>query len=330
MNEAAQLQGVTGRRAHLPVMLQEVLTALSPKDGEIYVDATFGAGGYSRAILESAKCRVYAIDRDPSTRLLADALARDFPGRFLLLAGCFSDMVSLLAQQGVTGVDAIVMDLGVSSMQIDQAARGFSFKHDGPLDMRMSCDGVSAAILVNSLPEDELADILYMYGEEKASRKIAAAIVAEREIAPIETTAQLAALIRRVVRQSGEMDPATRTFQALRIRVNDELGELERALDAAPTLLRTGGRLIVVSFHSLEDRIVKRFLRPKSEVASRHAMAALVQQQQDSGLALFDLPSGKAIIPGVPETRLNPRARSAKLRVAIRNSVQRAHAEMEP
>lgn len=239
-------------------------------------------------------------------------------------------MVNLLSEQGVSGVDAIVMDLGVSSMQLDQADRGFSFKQDGPLDMRMSCEGVSAAILVNSLPEAELADILYVYGEEKASRKIAAAIVAERAIAPIETTAQLAALIRRVVRQSGEMDPATRTFQALRIRVNDELGELERALDAAPKLLRAGGRLIVVSFHSLEDRIVKRFLRPKSEVSSRHAMAALVQQQQDSGLALFDLPRGKAIIPDVTETRENPRARSAKLRVAIRNSVQPAHAEMEP
>ena len=284
------MTNVADASPHKPVMLGEMLAALSPRNGEIYVDATFGAGGYSRAILESAECRVYAIDRDPNTVMLADALARDFPGRFLLLTGCFSEMLSLLAQEGVTTVDGIVMDLGVSSMQLDQAERGFSFKQDGPLDMRMGCEGVSASILVNTLPEKELADIIYQYGEDRASRKIAAAIVKEREQNPIQTTGHLADIVRKVVRKSGDVDPATRTFQALRIKVNDELGEIERALASSPNLLRPGGRLIAVTFHSLEDRIVKRFMRPKADVASRHAMAALVQQQKDAGLSLFDLP----------------------------------------
>lgn len=308
-------------RPHVPVMLREVLGALCPRDGEIYVDATFGAGGYSRAILEAAQCRVYAIDRDPNVSLLADALARDFPGRFLLLSGCFGDMLSLLADEGVSRIHGIVMDLGVSSMQLDEAHRGFSFKADGPLDMRMSAEGVSAAILVNTLPEDALADIIYRYGEERHSRRIAAAIVRERAIEPIETTARLAEIVRRSVRASGDTDPATRTFQALRIQVNDELGEIERALSAAPHLLHAGGRLVVVTFHSLEDRIVKRFMRPKADVASRHAMAALVQQERDAGLHLFDVKSTKPILPTEAETRQNPRARSAKLRAATRSDV---------
>lgn len=310
-----------GARPHLPVMLPEMLSALAPKQGEIYVDATFGAGGYSRAILEAAECRVYAIDRDPNVSLLADALARDFPGRFLLLTGCFGDMLSLLADEGVTEVNGIVMDLGVSSMQLDQAHRGFSFRADGPLDMRMSSDrteGVSAAILVNTLPEADLADIIFRYGEERHSRKIAAAIVRERQVAPIETTGRLAEIVRRVVRHSGDSDPATKTFQALRIQVNDELGELQRALHASPQLLQPGGRLVAVTFHSLEDRIVKRYLRPVRDTASRHAMAALVEQERQSGLPLFQIDSSKPILPSEAEIRANPRARSAKLRVAIR------------
>lgn len=304
---------------HKPVLLGEMLAALKPRDGEIYLDATFGAGGYSRAILDSAQCRVYAIDRDPNTVMLADALARDFPGRFLLLAGCFGDMLSLLAWQGVGQIDGIVLDVGVSSMQLDDASRGFSFRRDGPLDMRMGREGVPASVLVNTLPEKELADLIYLYGEERASRGVARAIVAARSERPIETTGHLADIVRKAVRGSGETDPATRTFQALRIKVNDELGELQRALEAAPFVLKPGGRLIVVTFHSLEDRIVKRFLRPKSDTASRHDMAALVQQQQEAGLSLFDLPVKKAIVPGEEEIRANPRARSARLRVAIRN-----------
>lgn len=306
-------------RPHMPVMLREMLGALAPQDGEIYVDATFGAGGYSRAILEAAQCRVYAIDRDPNVSLLADALARDFPGRFLLLTGCFGDMLSLLADEGVTEVHGIVMDLGVSSMQLDQAHRGFSFRADGPLDMRMGDEGASAAVLVNTLPEETLADIIYRYGEERYSRKIAATIVRERAIEPIDTTARLAEIVRRVVRKSGDADPATRTFQALRIQVNDELGEIERALHAAPQLLVPGGRLVVVTFHSLEDRIVKRFMRPQRSAASRHAMAALVEKERESGLGLFHVASHKPVPPSEAETAMNPRARSAKLRVAVRS-----------
>lgn len=307
------------RTSHAPVMLPEVLQALAPKKNEIYLDATFGAGGYSRAILESAECRVYAIDRDPNAVMLADALARDFPGRFLLLAGCFGDMLSLMAQEGVTRVDGIVMDIGVSSMQIDQPERGFSFRHDGPLDMRMSQSGVPASVLVNELPEKELADIIYEYGEERASRAVARAIVQARSERPIETTGHLADIVRKAVRSKGDVDAATRTFQALRIKVNDELGELQRALEAAPYLLNPGGRLIVVTFHSLEDRLVKRFMRPARGAQSRHDMAALVEQEREAGRSVFDLPFKKAVMPSDAETRKNPRARSAKMRVAIRN-----------
>ncbi len=312
---------------HKPVMLPEVLRNLAPKKNEVYLDATFGAGGYSRAILESCECKVYAIDRDPSTVMLADALARDFPGRFLLLAGNFGDMLSLLAAEGVSKIDGIVMDIGVSSMQIDQAERGFSFKNDGPLDMRMSQQGVSAQMLVNQLPEKELADMIYEYGEERASRAIAKAIVAEREVTTILTTGHLADVVRKVVR-GGEIDPATRTFQALRMKVNDELGELERALADAPQLLNAGGRLIVVTFHSLEDRIVKRFLRPPQRATSRHDMAALVESEHDAGRTPFDLPFKKAILASDEERKTNPRARSAKMRVAIRNDAPEKLGEM--
>lgn len=308
----------THTKMHYSVMLPEVLGALEPKAGEIYVDATFGAGGYSRAILEAAECRVYAIDRDPHIVMLADALARDFPGRFLLLTGCFSDMVELLAREGVNAVDGIVMDLGVSSMQLDQADRGFSFRNDGPLDMRMGTRGLSAADMVNTLPEKELADIIYKYGEEKMSRRIASAIVRERLVAPIETTARLADIVRGVVRKTSEIDPATRTFQGLRIAVNEELAELEKALAAAPHLLRPGGRLIAVTFHSLEDRIVKHFLRPQDKTASRHDLAALLHMGGAKKASPFYLPHSKPILPSEREIKENPRSRSAKMRVAIR------------
>lgn len=308
---------------HQPVMLTEVLAAMQPKDGEIYVDATFGAGGYTRALLEAAQCRVFAIDRDPSVCGLAETLQQEFAGRFCFLMGCFSDMVTLLAAQGVEKVQGVVMDIGVSSMQIDQAERGFSFRQTGPLDMRQSQSGMSAADVVNTLGEAELATILYEFGEEKKSRSIARAIVAQRAIKPFETTTELAELIAKVVRVGKqEIHPATRSFQALRIYVNRELEELESALSAAEKLLVPGGRLVVVSFHSLEDRIVKQYLRQRSGAeagGSRH-LPEMPQKVQP----LFSAHGNKAIAPTEAEMRGNPRARSAKLRFALRLSAQEA------
>lgn len=313
---------------HMPVMKNEMLQTLSPVAGEVYVDATFGAGGYSRELLESSECQVFAIDRDPNVVMLADALARDFPGRFLFLAGCFSDMVSLLAGQGIKGVDGVVMDIGVSSMQIDQAERGFSFLRDGPLDMRMGGDeGVSAETLVNTMSEGELADILYHYGEERASRRIARAICDARVAGPIETTAQLCSVVHSVLgKRRGKTDSATKTFQALRIAVNDELGELEKALDAATHLLKPGGRLVVVTFHSLEDRMVKRFFTQfshgeYSSGVSRHAPAALADEVE-ADPALFSLTKKTLVKPTQEEMEVNPRARSAKLRVGVRTDAE--------
>ncbi|HEY8353027.1 MAG TPA: 16S rRNA (cytosine(1402)-N(4))-methyltransferase RsmH, partial [Sphingomonadales bacterium] len=262
---------------HLPVLLAEVLHYLAPRDGEVFVDGTFGAGGYSRAILEAAKCTVYGIDRDPTVKPHADRLAADFPGRFKLLAGCFGDMEALLAAEGVSRVDGVVLDIGVSSMQLDEAVRGFSFQADGPLDMRMGAEGPTAAELVNKLEAEELADIIYKYGEERHSRRIARAIVAMRAKRPFVRTRELAEVVERAIpggaAKKGGIHPATRTFQALRIMVNDELGELERGLAAAERLLGAEGRLVVVTFHSLEDRIVKNFLRVRAGEtggASRH------------------------------------------------------------
>jgi 16S rRNA (cytosine1402-N4)-methyltransferase len=236
--------------AHIPVMLPEVLVALAPRAGEVYLDGTFGGGGYSAAILEAASCTLWAIDRDPAAIARGAALAATYPGRLHLIEGRFGDMVALLAARGVTQLDGVVLDVGVSSFQIDDPARGFSFRTDGPLDMRMAASGPTAADLVNTLPEAELADTLYQLGEERLSRRIARAIVVARTQAPLTTTQQLADVIRAVVpREKSGIDPATRSFQALRIRVNDELGEIERALAAAASLLAPGGRLIVVSFH---------------------------------------------------------------------------------
>lgn len=301
---------------HLPVMLQEVLAALEPKNDAIYVDATFGAGGYTRAILQAAQCRVYAIDRDPSVKEFADRLQQEFAGRFCFLTGCFSEMITLLAAQGVEQVDGIVMDIGVSSMQLDQAERGFSFQKEGPLDMRQSQQGVTAAEVVNSLGEQELADILYRYGEERQSRRIARAIVRQRAERPIATTTELAEIIRSVFPGKPQsIHPATRSFQALRIYVNRELEELETALEAAETLLKHNGRIVVVTFHSLEDRIVKQFLRERSgdvPSGSRHL------PQLQAAQTYFSMPQRKAITANDAETRRNPRARSARLRWAIR------------
>ena len=244
---------------HLPVMLAEVLRVLGPRDGATYLDGTFGGGGYAGAILEAARCTLYAIDRDPEAIRRGAALAARFPGRLHLVEGRFGEMLALLEARGVTALDGVVLDLGVSSFQLDEAARGFSFRADGPLDMRMERTGRSAADLVNAMPEAELADLLFELGEERHARRIARAILAARRESPITTTGRLAEIVRAVVpRDPSGIDRATRSFQALRLAVNDELGEVERGLAAAMQLLAPGGRLVVVAFHSLEDRIVKR------------------------------------------------------------------------
>ena len=301
---------------HIPVLLDEVVTALAPRDGAIFVDGTFGAGGYAKALLAAAACRVVGIDRDPSAVAAGQAMAQTYGGRLEVLKGRFGDMAALLAGLSIDKVDGVALDLGVSSMQIDRPERGFSFQKDGPLDMRMESAGPTAADLVNSLPEAELADILWRFGEERYSRKLARAIVANRRAQPFTTTRQLAELVRRVVPAAKDgIDPATRTFQGLRIAVNDELGEVERGLAAAEKLLRPGGRLAVVSFHSLEDRLVKDFLKGGSGLAarpSRHLPAAAPPAPR------FRLISKKPITAGPKELAANPRARSAKLRVAER------------
>ena len=309
---------------HSPGMLAEVLRALQPRDGGVYVDATFGAGGYSRGLLEAADCTVWGIDRDPLAPSIGADLGREFPGRLTVLAGRFGDMRELLSSVGVERVDGVALDLGVSSMQLDDPARGFSFRADGPLDMRMDADSrlghdmTTAADVVNSLAEQELADLIYKYGEERASRHVARAIVELREKAPITRTEELADLIRGVVRKSKDgIDPATRTFQALRIFVNDELGELVRGLAGAEALLAPGGRLAVVSFHSLEDRVVKEFLRERSGGGprpSRHLPDLPVSTHKPT----FTLITRGTVKPGAAETRSNPRARSARLRWAVR------------
>lgn len=307
---------------HDPVMLREVLNTLHPKDGEIYVDGTFGAGGYTEALLRDKACKVYAIDRDPHVKKLAEELQEKFPGRIEFLVGCFGDMKQLLEERGVHKVDGIVLDIGVSSMQVDDGKRGFSFKHDGPLDMRMSGEGLSAADIVNSMDETELADIIYQLGGEKKSRKVAKAIVQARAKAPITTTKQLADIVRSVVRMTGHtIDPATRTFQALRIWVNDELGELSRALEASEAMLHAGGRVVVVTFHSLEDGIVKRFFKEKSGRMPGVSRHVLVANENKPRAAVFSVLTRKALIPSEHEIQRNPRSRSAKLRAAIKNQV---------
>lgn len=300
---------------HIPVLLDEVIAALQPAPGALIVDATFGAGGYTRALLD-AGATVHAFDRDP------DAIAagsrwpetREQPPRLVLHPRRFSEMAEALAEVGVARVDGIAMDIGVSSMQLDQAARGFAFSADGPLDMRMSQSGESAADFVNAAPEAAIADVLFRYGEERQSRRVARAIVAAR---PLSTTGELAGVVRKALGyHAGQpKDPATRSFQAIRIHVNGELDELEAGLAAAETLLRSGGRLAVVSFHSLEDRIVKQFLREASgQLAggSRHLPMAVAASEP-----AFTAVS-RAIRASEAETARNPRARSATLRAATR------------
>jgi len=306
---------------HYPVMLDEVVDSLSLKDDGVYVDGTFGAGGYSKAFLESTDCTVIAIDRDPSALMAAKELQDSYGDRFIFVEGCFGDVLELVRSAGFNQVDGFVLDVGVSSMQIDQSERGFSFRFDGPLDMRMNnTDGETAADLVNQTDEENLANIIYQYGEERLSRKIAKKIVEKRIENKIETTFELADIIRSVVPKSpkDKIDPATRTFQALRIAVNDELGQLKKALLSSEELLKSSGRLVVVSFHSLEDGLVKSFMYERSGYApnaSRH----LPEASNANASSSFSLLKRKALTPSEKEIKENSRSRSAKLRVAIRN-----------
>src|SRR5882762_3215575 len=319
MNPAAQ--------RHISVLGREAVEMLKPRDGGIYVDATFGAGGYSRAILDTAGTRVIGIDRDRSAISDGFDLVDRSDGRLTLVEDRFSNLAGICAAQGISSVDGVVMDVGVSSMQLDVADRGFSFRLGGPLDMRMGHDGPTAADVIAKASEADLANIIYIFGEERHSRGVARAIVAARKQAPIATTRALADIVAKVVRsKSGEIHPATRTFQALRIFVNEELDELYLALSAAERVLKPGGRLVVVSFHSLEDRIVKNFLnaRAKASAGSRH-LPELAQAAPS-----FHLLTKRPVTPGEAELAANPRARSAKLRAAERTEAAAHRADDVP
>ncbi|WP_174516987.1 16S rRNA (cytosine(1402)-N(4))-methyltransferase RsmH [Wolbachia endosymbiont of Cardiocondyla obscurior] len=291
---------------HTPVLLKEMLSLLSPQDDGIYVDATFGAGGYSKAILESADCKVYAIDRDETVTKFYDDLSIRYPDRIKLFIKKFSNVKNLLDSNNIEGIDGIVFDIGVSSMQLDNGDRGFSFLHDGPLDMSMDNSSyINASTFVNALREEEIANTIYNYGGERHSRKIARAIVNARKKKTIKTTFELADIVRSVVfRGKSKIDPATRTFQAIRIWVNDELGELEKGIKAASEILSENGKLIVVTFHSLEDRIVKTFFKDLCATDCK----------------TFSLLNKKVIEASIEEVSANPRSRSAKLRAIQRLS----------
>ncbi|MBB1091375.1 16S rRNA (cytosine(1402)-N(4))-methyltransferase RsmH [Rhodopseudomonas palustris] len=305
------------RPRHIPVLGVEAVSLLAPRDGGVYVDGTFGAGGYTRLILEAADTRVIAIDRDRNAIADGFDLVQSTSGRLTLVEDRFSNLADVCEAQGANAVDGVVMDIGVSSMQVDQADRGFSFRLDGPLDMRMGNDGPTAADVVAHASEADLANIIYIFGEEKYSRHVARAIIAARKDAPIATTKALADIVATVVRSKpGQIHPATRTFQALRIFVNEELDELYQALSAAERVLKPGGRLAVVSFHSLEDRIVKTFLGDRSRTGggSRH-LPELTQAAPS-----FTVLTKRPIVAGDAEVAANPRARSAKLRGAERTA----------
>ncbi len=308
---------------HVPVLLDEVLAQLAPRPGAVYVDGTFGAGGYTQALLDATDCRVIAIDRDPDAIAVGQGMVAAHRGRLSLQAGEFSDMASLVADAGVSTVQGVVLDIGVSSMQLDESGRGFSFMRDGPLDMRMSQSGQSAADVVAKFPADALANLIFVLGEESKSRAIARAIVTAREESPILTTLQLVKAIERATgpqRFNMRTHPATKTFQALRIYVNGELDQLASALEAAENLLVEGGRLVVVTFHSLEDRIVKRFFAERSgnvPSSSRHAPGIEVHAAPS-----FTLPFKGHIGAGEEEMQANPRARSGKLRAGWRTAAK--------
>ncbi|HLQ94559.1 MAG TPA: 16S rRNA (cytosine(1402)-N(4))-methyltransferase RsmH [Xanthobacteraceae bacterium] len=320
-----------GLARHIPVLAARIVEFLNVRDGGVYVDATFGAGGYSRAILAAAATRVIGIDRDPVVGVSGRALADTFPGRLVLAEDRFSNLDSVVVACGHEAVDGVVFDLGISSMQVDDAARGFSFRLDGPLDMRMSGagsgnGGPSAADVVAHASERDLATIIATLGEERQARAIARAIVRARAEAAIDTTRALAGIVERVVwAKPGAIHPATRTFQALRIFVNEELDELVTALMAAEKVLRPGGRLVVVSFHSLEDRIVKSFLvdRGRHVGASRHAPEAEMRALS------FRILTGRPVTADEAEIAENPRSRSAKLRAAERTAAEPLDADVE-
>jgi 16S rRNA (cytosine1402-N4)-methyltransferase len=312
---------------HIPVLGAEAVAMLKPRDGRIYVDATFGAGGYSQAILDAADTRVIGIDRDRSAIAGGFDLVDRSDGRLTLVEDRFSNLAEVCAAQGASHVDGVVMDVGVSSMQVDEAGRGFSFRLDGPLDMRMGHDGPTAANVVAKASEADLASIIYIFGEERHSRAVARAVVAARKEAPITTTRALAEIVSKVVwAKPGEIHPSTRTFQGLRIFVNEELDELHLALSAAERVLKPGGRLVVVSFHSLEDRMVKNFLssRGKAGGGSRHLPE--VAQSAPS----FRILTKRPVTAGDDEVRANPRARSAKLRAAERTDAPAFAADSLP
>lgn len=310
---------------HFPVMLPEVLEYLKPSSNEVYVDCTLGAGGYTRAILDAVPdCKVIGFDRDDTAHEMAAEWSARYGDRLVLVKSSFSNLRGELSARGIEKVDAVILDLGVSSMQFDQGDRGFSFRFDAPLDMRMDRSrGRTASDLVNHMDEKELADIIYLYGEERHSRRIASAIVKRRAEQKIETTFQLADIVRAVLpfSKKDKSDPSTRTFQALRIAVNEELEELETVLGAAENVLNENGRLIIVTFHSLEDRIVKNFLNERAKPApspSRH-LPDLVGTSSQNRLS-FSLVTKKPVLPSEHELQINPRSRSAKMRVGIRRA----------
>ena len=304
---------------HTPVMLKEVIENLSPKAGEMHLDCTFGAGGYSRAILESG-ADLIAIDRDPSAQKYAKLLQAEFPNNFKFINCRFADTMQFFNKSQL--FDGIVLDLGVSSMQLDQAERGFSFMHDGPLDMRMGQDGKNAKDFVNHTPEEELARVIYEYGDEIASRRIARSIVDNRETREISTTTELAEIIRKAIgHRAGKIDTATKTFQAIRIWVNDEMKEIETFLSDAASMLNIGGRIVIVTFHSLEDKIAKEYFTKNSakKVAkSKYAHLSPTHIDIPGETSIYRILHKKPLVPTDAEVRRNPRCRSAKLRSAIK------------
>ena len=303
---------------HVSVMTNEVVSGLNPRNGGIYVDGTFGQGGYSRAILDAAATRVFGIDRDPAAIDFGAELINEYPSRLTLIQGCFGDITKIMANEGISHVDGIMLDLGVSSPQIDNPDRGFSFRYDGPLDMRMENKGPTAADFINGATEEDIANVIYEYGDERYSRRIARRIVEARKLKPILSTSQLVNIIHSNVRRSRDgIHPATRTFMALRIQVNDELGELNRGLISAERILKPGGRLAVVAFHSLEDKKIKSFLHERGGLAakgSRH----MPETNEVNMAPSLNLVKRGVIKPAVSEVLSNPRSRSAKLRVAER------------
>ncbi len=304
-----------GPARHLPVMLREVVSSLKPKDGGKYIDATFGAGGHTRALLEAANCKVLGFDRDPRTVKDAFSTVSEFGGRLTVVEAPFSEMLEIAPKHGFDQVDGILFDFGVSSMQLDEAERGFSFRFDGPLDMRMSASGVSAADVVNKYEERDLFRIISVLGEEKKAKFAVRAIVEARKEKEITTTGELAKILREAIHtKPGDIDAATRTFQALRIYVNDELGEIGKGLLAAERLLKAGGVLSAISFHSLEDRLVKTFIASRSQAPATSRHAPEIKAEASSFKAI----SRKALVAAEDELKINPRARSGKLRVAER------------